>query len=222
MTVGVPPDKVGRLLWVLAGSFALLAVWSGPALKRQWPLLAVVVSLERERSLAGPTEFVSVGGGDYWASDPWGQPYVCYEVHSGTYAMYSCGPNGLDESRRGDDIVLDGPELEMLIAALSPWLPVLAWRVEYGLAMAFLMGWLAVTRYIAKRDSAALDLVVAAALSLPALSLLWWWAFSRVPGPRVSAEAGLFGHNLLDKRTVAVPASVAYLLAVAALRRDVK
>ena len=43
--------------------------------------------------------------------DPWGSSYV-YRRVSDEYELYSVGQNGIDESQRGDDVILDDKEYE--------------------------------------------------------------------------------------------------------------
>src|SRR5690606_23709797 len=120
-------DRTERTLWAATLILALVALASGPALVQLSPRLAILALLEREDPAEGGSAvFVSVGGGSYWTIDSWGRPYA---VHEG--GMYSYGPDGRDGGGRGDDVDLGAPEVLALAATADPWLPLLAWRVEY-------------------------------------------------------------------------------------------
>jgi len=58
-----------------------------------------------EASKDWPTGFLTDGDGV--GTDAWGQTFVYLLTGDGAYQLYSCGPDGYDNKKGGDDIALD-------------------------------------------------------------------------------------------------------------------
>jgi hypothetical protein len=127
------------LLWILMGGCAVLALATKPLVRWASPDLAVSAAHR-----TGYVFFSNFAAGEVSSGrDPWGQPWRWREVDTAEagnwytgdkrfYALYSSGPNGVDEALAGDDVLLRSrpaaaavdwsPEVFTGLALLALWL----------------------------------------------------------------------------------------------------